>query len=162
MRQRLNEHIYNAARRPKESALYAAIAKYGRDEFSIHELCCAQSIEDIQAIEALLINQWQSIAPLGYNLTLGGEGRFGYRPSAASVERSAAKHRGNPCHPNTRKVSSEFHKGRKRSSETRRKISEARKGVPRSDEMKAKLSAYWAARRKRGEFKTLMPYAHCK
>lgn len=73
---------------------------------------------------------------------------------------TAAKHRGRPCHPNTRAAAAAFHRGRPKSAQARKRISEARKGKPQSEETKQKLRAYWAARRAAGEFKTDKPYAH--
>lgn len=160
LRRRWAEHVYNATRQMNPSALYAAIRRYGRSDFTIESVCAATSIENIRATEVVLIRQHGTLAPAGYNLTLGGEGRFGFRPTAESVERSAAKHRGRPCHPNTRRRSSECHKGRPKSALTKARMAAAKRGVPRSDATKAKLRAYWAARRARNEFKTSKPYEH--
>lgn len=160
LRRRWHEHVYNAKRQMNPSALYAAIRRYGRDDFSIESVCVAASVNDIRAVESALIRQWGTLAPNGYNLTLGGEGRFGFRPSPDSVEQSAAKHRGRPCHPNTKAAAALFHKGRTRSHEHRARISAARLGQPRSEATKEKLRLYWAERRARGEFKTAQPYDH--
>ena len=162
LRRRWNEHIYNAKRQANPSALYAAIRRYGRENFVIESVCVSMSLAGIRAVESILIQQLGTLSPNGYNLTLGGEGRFGFRPTAESVERSASKHRGRPCHPNTRKAAAVFHKGRKRSVEHRARISAAKIGRPRSEATKAKLRAYWAERRARGEFKTGVPYEHAR
>ncbi len=160
---RWKDHIYYSRRaRAASSALGAAIRKYGAEAFAVESVACALSAKDAQAIETLLIWQWSTVAPNGYNLTHGGEGRFGFRPSAESVEKSAAKHRSRPCHPNTREAASRFHLGRKRSSEHRARISAAKIGQPRSEATKAKLRASWARRRAGGDFKTLTPYAHTR
>lgn len=160
LRQRWREHVYNSQKRPNASALYAAIAKYGKDNFSIEAVCSAKSKEDMCVVETVLIHQFGTLAPSGYNLTLGSEGRFGYAPSAESIERSAAGHRGKPCHPNTRKSSSEYHKGTKKSAETREKMAAARRGIPMGAEAKSKISEYWESRRNNGDFKTDKQYAH--
>lgn len=160
LRRRWHEHVYNAKRQMNPSALYAAIRRYGRDDFSIECVCMSQSLANIRDVETTLIQQWNTLAPNGYNLTLGGEGRFGYRPSAASVEKSAAKHRGRPCHANTRQAAARFHQGRKRSAEHCARIAAAKRGQPRTEATKGKLRAYWSKRRSRGEFKTPRPYAH--
>ena len=162
LRQRWNEHLHDARKRPKSNMLFKAIAKHGADNFKMEHLCCARTWADICAVEALLIAQHGTLAPNGYNLTLGGEGRFGYRPSPESVERSAAKHRGMPCHENTRAAASAFHKGKPKSAEHRARIAAARTGTTRSTETKAKISAYWSARRAAGRFKTSEPYAHAR
>ena len=160
LRQRWNEHLHDARKRPKANVLFKAIARHGPENFTMELLCCARTWADICAVEALLIAQHGTLAPDGYNLTLGGEGRYGYKPSKESIERSAAKHRGRPCHENTRAAASAFHLGKPKSAEHRERIAAARTGTKRSEVTKAKISAYWAARRVNGEFKTATPYAH--
>lgn len=157
---RLAQHVRDARLKPKTGALFAAIAKYGAQQFSIESICCARSWEDICAIEVLLIHQHATLAPGGYNLTFGGEGRNGYRPTKEAVERSAAKHRGRPCHENTRTASRAAHLGKPKSAQHRARIASAKRGVARSESTKTKIRAYWAARRDRGEFKTSTQYAH--
>ncbi len=154
------EHIHGSRQHSQRSALLCAIAKHGYVNFTIKALCCAKSWRDLCAAEEILIAQHGTFASNGYNLTLGGEGRFGYRPSLDAVERSAAKHRGRPCHENTRAAASRTHLGQPKSAEHRARIAAARTGVARNAETKAKIAAYWSARRARGEFKTAQPYAH--
>lgn len=154
------EHVHGSRRHAQRSAFLDAIAKYGPNNFTIETVCCARSWADICAVELLLIAQHGTLAPNGYNLTLGGDGRFGYRPSPESVEQSAAKHRGKPCHPNTRAAAVRTHTGRVNSAEHRARISAARTGKPRTEATKAKLRAYWSARRSLGDFKTDRAYAH--
>ena len=160
LRRRWLEHQSNARRRPHGGALYAAILKYGASAFSIEALACGRSWKDLCAIEETLIRQWSTL--LGYNLTFGGEGRFGFKPSRESVERSAAKHRGKPCPPNTREAAIRTHRNKPKSQEHRERISAAKRGVPKSSETKVKLAAYWAARRAAGSFKTEKAYAHSR
>lgn len=162
LRRRWAEHRHDARQRPKANLLFKAIAKHGADSFTMEPLCCARSWADICAVEAALIAQCGTLAPAGYNLTLGGEGRFGFRPSKESVERSAAKHRGLPCHENTRAAAKATHLGKPKSAEHRAKIAAARTGTTRSYETKAKIAAYWAKRRAVGAFSTTKPYAHRK
>lgn len=135
------EHRYNAPKHLEVGGLYAAIRKYGPGAFKIEPVCCARTWEDICAIEIALIRQHGTLAPRGYNLTIGGEGRAGFRPSAESVERSAAKHRGVPCHPNTRLAASLFHRGRKKSEAARAAMSKWHTGRRRSADTCAKISA---------------------
>ena len=123
-------------------------------------MCQSCSWSDLCATEAALIRQLDTRHPSGYNMSDGGEGPFGVKRNPESVERSASKHRGRPCHPNTRRGSSEFHKGRKKPEGMGAKVAAARRGVPRSEATKAKLAAYWVARRVAGEFKTTQPYAN--
>lgn len=158
LNRRWAEHLYDSTR--GAMAISRAIAKHGAGNFSIEPICCARSWADICAAEAILIVQWGTRAPNGYNLSDGGEGAFGVKKTAESIERSASKHRGKPCHPNTRAAATRTHKGKPKSTETRARIAAAKSGKPRSDVTKEKLRAYWAARRACGEFKTTCPYQH--
>lgn len=158
LRRRWNEHLYDARRRG-QMAISRAIAKHGAENFRIEAVCSARTWSDICAIETLLIEQHGTRAPQGYNVSDGGEGPFGVRRSAESVERSAAKHRGKPCHPNTM-AAALAGKGRPKPDGFGAKVATALRGRPRSAETKAKLAAYWAERRAAGHFKTVSPYAH--
>jgi len=162
LKARWAEHLYESRRNRSRMTVTWAIAKHGADNFRIEPICCARSWDDICAAEQALIEQHGCTAPAGYNLRKGGDGAFGRKPTAEAIERSAAKHRGLPCHPNTRSASSRTHKGVKKSPAHRARIAAARRGIARSEETKEKLRAYWAARRAAGEFKTAKPYAHAK
>ncbi len=158
---RWNEHLYDArVRSNKGMPISRAIAKHGAENFRIEAVCCAKSWNDLCAVERLLIDQWETRKPGGYNASDGGRGPFGVKRSSESIERSASKHRGKPCHPNTRAAAVLAHKGKTKSAETRARMSQSRKGVRQSDEVKAKLRAYWAARRANGDFKTATAYEH--
>lgn len=160
--QRWYEHIYDAEKGVKGMAISRAIAKHGVENFQIEPLCIARSWSDICNAEMALIAQWRTRAPNGYNLSDGGEGPNGVKRTAESVERSAAKHRGRPCHPNTKAAAIRTHKGVKKTPEHCARIAAGRAGKPRSEVTKAKIRASWAARRAAGEFKTSEPYAHRK
>ncbi len=140
-------------------AISRAIAKHGAENFHFEAICSARSWPDICAAEALLIEQHGTRAPHGYNVSDGGEGPFGVRRSAESVERSAAKHRGIPCHPNTM-AAALASKGKSKPADFGGKVAAALRGRPRSADTKAKIAAYWASRRAAGHFKTSVAYAH--
>jgi group I intron endonuclease len=161
LKQRWVEHVYDSRRRHR-TALSRAIAKYGDENFRIEALCCARTWADICDAEGTLIRQWATMAPNGYNLSGGGAGAFGVKKSAESIERSAAKHRGRSCHQNTRMAASRTHKGVPKTQEHRARIAAGKTGKRQSEATKARISAYWAARRAAGEFKTQRPYAHAR
>jgi group I intron endonuclease len=162
LKRRWNEHLYASRTARRRMTIGWAIAKHGADEFRIEALCCARSWADICEVERVLIEQYDCRAPKGYNLRNGGEGVFGHTPSAEAIERSAAKHRDKPCHPNTRQAATRTHLGKPKTPEHRAKIAASRVGKPRSEATKAKVAAYWATRRATGEFKTPTPYAHAR
>lgn len=159
LKARWAEHLYESRRKRSGMTISAAIAKHGAENFVIETVCCARSWGDICDAERLLIDQYSCRTPRGYNLREGGEGAFGYKPSADAVERSAAKHRGRPCHPNTI-AAAHARKGQPKPAGHGAKVAAARRGKQRSPETKAKLRAYWATRRAAGEFKTRQPYEH--
>ena len=154
LKRRWTEHLYDARTGAKGMAISRAIAKHGADNFSIEPLCSAGSWADICAVESVLIQQWGTRTPDGYNVSNGGEGPFGVKRTSESVERSAAKHRGLPCHPNTRAAATRTHLGKPKSAEHAAKIAASNTGLTKSPETRAKIAAYWAWRRERGDFKT--------
>lgn len=156
---RWSEHLYDARNRHSKMAISRAIAKHGAENFTITAICCALCWDDLCVVETILIVQNLTRAPHGYNLSDGGDGAFGVKKTAESVERSAAKHRGKPCHSNTI-AAARARKGQKKPLGHGAKVSAALRGIPRSDATKQKLSAYWAIRRAAGDFKTSAPYEH--
>lgn len=162
LNRRWSEHLYDGRSARTTMAISRAISKHGSSNFTIQAVCSARSWRDICAAEAILIRQYGCRLPEGYNLSEGGEGPFGCKRSAESVERIAAKHRGKPCHPNTRLAGSRTHKGVPKSSEHRARISAAKMGKTRSDSVKEKIRDYWANRRAGGVFKTSRPYEHAR
>jgi group I intron endonuclease len=161
VRQRWNEHLYDARVR-RIMLISRAISKHGPQNFTIRVLASAYDWRAICKLEQELISQHGTRAPNGYNVSEGGEGPFGIKRSAESIERSAAKHRGKPCHPNTRAAAIRTHLGSKRTLAHRMRISSAKIGVPRSAETISKIKASWALRRASGEFKTSRPYEHSR
>lgn len=141
LRERWNEHVYASRKRARSMTIGHAIAKYGPEKFEMIPICSARSWADICAAEVILIEQWNTQAPNGYNLRAGGEGVFGAVRSPESIELSASKHRGKPCHPNTRAAAIRTHLGRPKSIEHRGKISAARVGTTHGSATRAKISA---------------------
>ena len=54
-------------------ALSSAIKKYGKDNFTIEEICIASDLEDLNKKESNYIIEFNTLAPNGYNLTSGGK-----------------------------------------------------------------------------------------
>lgn len=159
LRQRWNEHVYFARKKRARMTIGYAIAKHGPENFQIEAVASARCWADACEVERLLIAQYDCLAPHGYNLRPGGEGAYGRKPSADSIERSASKHRGKPCHPNTR-AAARARKGVAKPTGHGAKVAAALRGRPRSEETKAKIRAAWADKRAAGLFKTVAPYAH--
>lgn len=102
------------AKHSRGYAIHHAIRKYGLDAFDFEVLEFCDSDADALEAETYWIRWYDTMAPNGYNLTVGGEGG----------ERSAE----------TRRKLSEALKGKPKSKEHRRKLSEANAGVKLSPE----------------------------
>src|SRR5262245_41709482 len=72
---RWKEHCYEAGYN-SHYLLHKAIRKYGEAAFRVEQIASARSVEDILAVERLLIIQYGTLSPRGYNLASGGEGVF--------------------------------------------------------------------------------------
>ena len=68
---RLKEHMSANGSAP---AFHAAIKKYGADKFIFSHICDAFDFDAACDLERMLIQQHNTKAPCGYNLTDGGEG----------------------------------------------------------------------------------------
>jgi group I intron endonuclease len=97
--------------------VYQAIKKYGLDALKF-DIFCEACEEDIKKLEVAMIEKYDTLAPGGYNLTKGGEGALGWKPSKETRKKMSVAHGG--------ERNSMF--GKKHSEETRRKISEKAKG----------------------------------
>lgn len=129
------------------SALANAIKKYGRENFELTVIDTAISLEELKKKESVYIQQENTIAPNGYNLTTGGEASSPSkevrlkiakaleeraRPEAVRRKLSIAhtgKKRG-PCSEEVRNKISTASKGRKLTDDHRKKLSEAKKNKP--------------------------------
>lgn len=97
--------------------VYQAIKKYGLENLKfdvLYEGC----EDDIKQLEISLIKEYNTFAPNGYNLTEGGEGSIGWKPSAKTRQKWSESRSGkkNGMH------------GKKHSKETKAKISAKAKG----------------------------------
>ena len=122
---------------PECVALFNAIAKYGKENFTweiLHHEVLPGLLDSLEIDE---IRNHNTLSPNGYNLTKGGEG---CRASEETRRKQSEAAKGRKMSPEARRKMSEANKGRKHSLETRRKMSEAGKGKKRTDEHCRKLS----------------------
>lgn len=131
--------------------IHCAIRKYGVASFSVSTIANAESISELNNLEAKFIKERGTLAPTGYNLKSGG-GNSRHHPD--TIAKMAAIHRGKPLSAEHRAKLSAAGKGKqnalgvKHSAETRARASAVRKGKPHplighpiSEETKAKISA---------------------
>lgn len=70
-------HIKEAGWKRGGWAFHGSIRKYGADAFSVEWIASAWTWEGLCETERLLIKQWDTASPNGYNLTTGGDGVCG-------------------------------------------------------------------------------------
>ncbi len=122
---RIAVHFTPGQHERSTSHIHKAIGKYGRDAFRVVVLEHCDDDETARAREVVWIRALETKTPNGFNLTDGGDGTSGFRPSDETRAKLSAARRGS-----------------KRSAETRAKMSAAQRGRPRhSDETKAKIAA---------------------
>lgn len=66
-------------RKKSVSLLQRAINKYGIDAFEFNHIADAFTWDDACSLERMLIKEFNSRSPNGYNATDGGDGGFGYK-----------------------------------------------------------------------------------
>lgn len=116
---------------------YAAIQKYGWDNFEHEVLFTNLTWEEANQIEIELIKYYDSTDPKkGYNIRSGGSnGTF----SKESRERMSEAHKGKRIPEEIRKKMSESHIGYKHTEEARQNMSKAQKGRIVTEEHKRKI-----------------------
>ena len=135
--------------------LSRSIKKYGEQSFEIIVLASAiGNVENLKELEKLLIVQHNTFVPFGYNLTMGGDGVFGFKHSKETIDRVSKKKRGSKMSETTKQKMHDAHIGENNhffgkihSKETRQKISKTKqgcagpwKGKERSIETRKKIS----------------------
>ena len=145
----------NRASIGQDSALGAAIRKYGERSFTIEEICSADDIL-LDDLEIHYIAKFGTFANTGhgYNLTVGGGGTRGWAVSEETKAKISASNKGKKKPPRTVEHSAhiaEAHRGKKmppRTAEHRANMSAANKNNPNiyhrpvnSAETRAKISA---------------------
>ena len=69
---RLNAHFLEAFAGRTTCAIHRAMAKYGKDAFTIETLETCASTGDLNVAEVKWISFYKALGPAGYNLTTGG------------------------------------------------------------------------------------------
>jgi len=122
IQKRFSRHCW-VSESKKNMPIVLAIKKYGKENFSIKELCECSSQEELDSQEVFFAKKHNTFAPNGYNL------KAGKGPHTMSQK--------------TKDKIRKANLGKKASEETRRRLSESHKGKGLSDAAKTKLSNYW-------------------
>lgn len=103
-----------------------AIAKYGKENFSIEKLCDCSSQEELDQQEIFYTNKLSAWSPNGYNLRAGnGKGSVSQETRNRIRQANIGKKRSDE----TKRNMSNAHKGKTIPPEQRKKISDANKGA---------------------------------
>lgn len=155
LRVRQIQHISDS-KKVSSSLFHRALKKYGEENFTWEVLEAGIPKDLLPKKEQEYIEKYNTFT-CGYNLTLGGEGVFGYKKSEESKAKIAKALRGkkktaqhlannrkyreeHPLSEDTLLRMSLAHKGKKPSEETRRKLSMALAGRQFSEEHRKNLS----------------------
>ena len=75
---RLSQHLYESVGNRKK-IIHKAIYKYGIDNFNVSVLYNCDSLDELKLSEIHYISELNTLIPNGYNMTLGGDGIWGYK-----------------------------------------------------------------------------------
>lgn len=113
---------------------HKAIRKHGEDNFEWEILYESNSRKELNTAEMYYINKFKSFGKDGYNLTEGGGGSVGYKPTPETLKKISEKTKEGIAKSN--KSWSESHKGKKNgmygkehSKESKQKMSKNRTGL---------------------------------
>jgi group I intron endonuclease len=155
LEQRWKQHIYESNKKDSwewNTPLGNAIKKYGKDSFQVFVLEECSSETELKQKEIQLIKERKSLASeTGYNLTLGGDGRLGYKLSEETKQKIGQGNLGKVMSVDAREKMSVAAKkrcvgklspmdGKKHTDDALKKISQSSKGRIFSEESRRKKS----------------------
>lgn len=85
LQRRISQHKSNSK---KKSVINMAIRKYGWDNFVAEVIDSAKSIEELNQKEIYWIQHYESIAPNGYNLEIGGKNAINSEETRKKISQS--------------------------------------------------------------------------
>ena len=132
---RIRDHLAGNGNR----IIKRAIKKYGKENFTYEILYDGIIPEFLDPLEKEAIEEFNTLAPYGYNLTIGGEGGSCSEETRRKMSKARKGKKRAPFSEEHRCNISEAKKGKKRapfSEEHRRNISEAKKGKNRKNRKK--------------------------
>lgn len=128
LKDRWISHVKTANSAIKKFAIHNAINKYGASSFKISLLEDCKNKQELNDLERKWINQLNTLAPNGYNLTSGGEKYDGFKLSTETKHKIAASLLDKKHTEERKKAMSTAAKNRKISDVGRLSLSFAREG----------------------------------
>lgn len=137
IRDRIMRYKYPKPVRPFEHALI----KYGFDGFDLEIVYYPYfNKTELLETERLLIEEYDSLVPYGYNICRKGTDQTGKSHSVETKHKLSEANKGKIHSDETRKKISQSNKGKTFSEESKKKISFSNTGKTRSEEAKKKMS----------------------
>lgn len=139
--------------------LHDAMRKYGPENFTIETMIEVATRDEAVALEIHFIQTVSSEAPIGYNLTKGGDGTYGHRHSEEHKKKVSEYNRARVYNPITGAKLSKAKTGLKITEETRRKMSKAHIGRTQSREICNRKNAVLRGQKRSDETRIKMSVA---
>lgn len=133
LQERILQHKKDCIRlRNRNITFYNAIKKYGFDNFNWCIIDQSYSRGELDTKECYWIEFYKSYIhhkeTNGYNMTLGGDGLYGYKASKETIEKMLLSRKGYKHSVETRKKQSIAHMGKKKTDEHIENLSKSRIG----------------------------------
>lgn len=127
VQKRKNEHIHNAFTKHINYVFYKALRKYGKDNFLWEEIDKCDTADKLRELEKYYIQKHNTyyLNGNGYNMTLGGDGIFGYKFTKKQREKMRLSHVGYVMPTQQKQKISNSNKGKSNTIEHNEKISKA-------------------------------------
>ena len=133
------EHEKSSRKTKVTAYFHKAIKKYGENNFKQKILYECNNKKELNTAEIYYINKFNSFGENGYNLTEGGNGSVGYKPTPETLKKISEKTKEGIAKSN--KSWSESHKGEKNgmygkthTKESKQKMKENRTGLMTGDD----------------------------
>lgn len=129
LKERRNRHIYNSLKENRKNYFHRSIRKYGKENFKweiVYE-CDDELLLNVMETMKIIVNH-SYVTEGGYNLTWGGEGSCGYKPTEETKKRLSEMNKGKSFTTGHKEKISHSLKGHNVSKDTKMKISKANKG----------------------------------
>ncbi len=128
---RFEEHCSDArCSSTKKYLIHKAILCYGPASFKVTTLIESDDWQHLQSLEIEAVKNYKTLAPNGYNLTTGGDGRGGMPLSSETIEKIRKANTGKVRTQAVIEATRLRALGKKCSDEAKLKISQALKGRP--------------------------------
>jgi group I intron endonuclease len=134
------EQHKKSARNGSTWLLHASMRKHGVENFRVYHLSTVADRAAAVALETRFIVDYATRAPLGYNMTDGGDGATGYRHTEEWKTELGRRGRGRKCSPEQVAAMSTRMLGWVPSDETRQRMGESQRGRKHSSETIQKMS----------------------